>query len=1027
MSITIDGLVTGFDTTTLIEELLAIQRQPIKLVQAQVEDATAKKTAYLDVTANLLGLQQTANKLGSADLFANVNVTSADETVAVASGSTSLAPGSYYFQVAQLAHASQFASAGFASTDQSPIGAGTLAIDLGRGSLERATRLEELNGGDGIQRGRIRVTDRAGRTAIVDLTAALTVNDAIDAINNASGISVTARLATTGDAAPGRAIVIEDASGGTGTLAVGDVGGGRTALGLGIRASSATGVVQGGAILGMTETTRLSALNDGNGVDLAAGNDLLVTLKDGSSFSVDLGSARTVGDVCAAINAHAGITASLAADGIRLVIEDTSTAGGTTTIAEAGSGSTAHDLGIAGSFTTAARSGERVLGAINTTLLKELRGGTGIAAGAIQIVDRTGATAQVDLAGAETVADVLTAINAAGLGVEASLNRAGDGITLRDVSGGSGALSVAEVAGGTTAADLGILATAGVTGNELDGADAKFRYVSNSTRLNTLNGGAGIAAGSILITDSGGRSFKVNLAQEDTVGAVLRDINGAASAAGSDVVASINADGDGIMLASAGGSGAMRVDEVDGGTTARDLGLAGSAPAATPGVIDGSYERSIAISDTMTLQGLADAIDALDIGLTASVVNDGSADAPYRLYVTGGRSGELGRLTMHTTGTDAQFQTIAAAQDAVVLTGGGNPLLVRNSSNTFNDIVPGMTLTARSISTGPVEISVVRDDEKIADTIQTFVDDYNATLDKITELTRFDGETQKAALLVGDSTLRNITRLLSFAVSRPVTGSPNDANLSTQVGVRTGTKGKLVFSRSQFLEKLAADREDVEALFTAERKLDRDTKLAAFRNGGGVRQHGSGAEFTIHTRAGGTFTVDLAGATTVQGVINAINGAAGNSTVTAAIADDGRGFVLTDSAAGSGAFKVTALNSSPAFNDLGINKSADQPGGDTITGSAIDLTGDWGIGRRLYETLESLVNVDRGQLQLRADTMEKRITDLKERITGMEERITKEEERLRRQFAQLEVLMGEQQATLDRLNAAFGSLSKQSS
>ena len=56
----------------------------------------------------------------------------------------------------------------------------------------------------------------------------------------------------------------------------------------------------------------------------------------------------------------------------------------------------------------------------------------------------------------ETVADVIDAINATNIDVEARLNDAGTGILLFETVDGSGTLKVEELAGGTTAADLGL-------------------------------------------------------------------------------------------------------------------------------------------------------------------------------------------------------------------------------------------------------------------------------------------------------------------------------------------------------------------------------------------------------------------------------------------------------------------------------------------------------------------------------------------------------------------------------------------
>ncbi len=1032
--ISIDGLATGFDTSSIIEELLQYKQRPLQLVEAQIEVEQEKKAGYEELMAKLLWLQQTASNLGSEELFSSVNVTSSNESVLLASGTSDLSPGSYSFRVSQLASTSQFASTGFATRDDTPVGAGTLTIEFGGSALDRETKLEDLNGGEGVRRGVFQVTDRSGSTASVDISSALTVQDVLDAINSASGVSVTARIAETGDASPGEAIVIEDSSGGSGTLAVEDIGSGRAASDLGIDGSAAAALLEGSDIVNITEDTRLGFLNDGNGIRVQSGIDLAFTLKNGSSFTVDLSSAATVSDLLAAVNDNAGnegITLSIASDGNGFTVSDTSAVSGTTTISEEGSGVAGRDLGIVGSFTTESQAGSRVLAGMNTALLRELNGGSGVSAGSISVTDRAGTTTEIDLSAAETVQDVIELINtaaeSAGVAVEASLNSARDGLKIEDASGGTGDLIVAEVDAGRTASDLGILNADGIASSEFEGADLDLRYISENTRLDTLNGGKGIYEGSIRITDRNGTTFTVNLGQEETIKQVLTDINGAASVAGSDVTASINESGNGILLSAPSGTGTFKVEDIGGGTAAQDLGIAASVSA---GEIDGSFEHTVTITDSMTLEDVKNEIESLDVDLNVSIVNDGSANAPYRLFINGRNGGGLGGVLLHTTGTNLEFQQTAQARDAVVMVGedkGANPLIVRNATNSFDDVIPGLNLTALDTSDSTVRVSAATDDDKILDTIDKFVAAYNEIVDSINAKTAYNVETEEAGLFLGDSTMRSVLRELAFSITKAIPGNPADLNVAGHVGIELSTKGKLIFRRSELSEKLATDRALVESLFTAERELADDTKLSSFRNGEGVRSVNGQNDFTVTMRDGSSFTVDLDGVDTVEKLLEAINDADGNSTVTASIASGGHALKLTDTSEGGESFRVTALNASPAFNDLGINKSADRSGGGVITGYSVDVSGDWGLGRRLVENIEDMVNVDNGTLQLGSEGFGKRIEDLESRIESMEETIANEEERLRNEFAQLEVIMGQQQNMLAQLNAVLGGASSSSS
>ncbi|MFA7236079.1 MAG: hypothetical protein WC058_04365 [Phycisphaeraceae bacterium] len=115
------------------------------------------------------------------------------------------------------------------------------------------------------------------------------------------------------------------------------------------------------------------------------------------------------------------------------------------------------------------------------------------------------------------------------------------------------------------------------------------------------------------------------------------------------------------------------------------------------------------------------------------------------------------------------------------------------------------------------------------------------------------------------------------------------------------------------------------------RTLDTTTSLSDLNFGKGVETV-TGTDFRIHTHDGSDIDVDLANATTVQDVLAAIN-AAGGGSVTAALAADGNGIVLTDTTAGADAFTTSELNGSHTAEQLGLLANAGAGG--TITGSDV--------------------------------------------------------------------------------------------
>jgi flagellin-like hook-associated protein FlgL len=202
------------------------------------------------------------------------------------------------------------------------------------------------------------------------------------------------------------------------------------------------------------------------------------------------------------------------------------------------------------------------------TPLEGLREGEGISAGAVQITDRGGNTATVDLSTALTVGDVIDRLSgAAGVNVTAAINTAGTGITVTDDNAVAlRNLTIAEVGTGTTASDLGLLADrpGAVVGGPL------APLVSATTPLSALHGGRGATLTRLHIVN-GTTEAEVDLRTAQTVGEVLAAIN----ASGTNVTARINAAGTALEVRSQDAATVAIVTEVEGGTTATDLGIQG--------------------------------------------------------------------------------------------------------------------------------------------------------------------------------------------------------------------------------------------------------------------------------------------------------------------------------------------------------------------------------------------------------------------------------------------------------------------
>jgi flagellar hook-associated protein 2 len=219
------GLATGIDIQGTVQKLMQIESLPRDAIAARQKDLQAQQAAVTDLTALTVSVQLALQRLKKPDLFSGTVVTSSNPNVLTATTTSSVTPGQYQFVPARIAQSNHALSSGVAASDQE-LGGGAFSFRFG-GQIDTAANLGDLNGGAGVARGQIKVTDRSGQSATVDLRFAQTIADVVSAINTAAGINVSAR--TDGDH-----LVLEDRSGGTGSLRVQEVSGGTTAADLGV-------------------------------------------------------------------------------------------------------------------------------------------------------------------------------------------------------------------------------------------------------------------------------------------------------------------------------------------------------------------------------------------------------------------------------------------------------------------------------------------------------------------------------------------------------------------------------------------------------------------------------------------------------------------------------------------------------------------------------------------------------------------------------------------------------------------------
>lgn len=247
-----------------------------------------------------------------------------------------------------------------------------------------------------------------------------------------------------------------------------------------------------------------------------------------------------------------------------------------------------------------------------------------------------------------------------------------------------------------------------------------------------------------------------------------------------------------------------------------------------------------------TLQGLANAINDSDAGVSAGVIDTGNG---FQLVLSADETGTANAVSISVSGdsggtdTDNQglsrfafnsgldagtgLQETIAASDAVMKING---VEVTRSTNNFENVIDGLTFDITE--TGSSIIKVQQDFGAVADRVQGFVDKFNALQSTIDNLAGFNAEAGVGSLLTGDSTVRSIQNQLRQVLTRVVPGLENSSVRSlADVGITTNFEtGGLQFDRTKFEAQLKNNPDDVTALF-AEQGRTTDSQVEFVRSG----------------------------------------------------------------------------------------------------------------------------------------------------------------------------------------------------
>ncbi len=405
---------------------------------------------------------------------------------------------------------------------------------------------------------------------------------------------------------------------------------------------------------------------------------------------------------------------------------------------------------------------------------------------------------------------------------------------------------------------------------------------------------------------------------------------------------------------------------------------------------------------------------------------------------------------------------------------------VSRSSNTFEDVIEGVTLTAKKVDVDAQTIKVSNSNFSVQGKVKEFIDSYNRLVEGIDSLTSFNTDTQQCSILFGDSTVTQIISSLRSHLTAAIPGSSEFSNLSS-IGIKVGQDGKFSLDGAAFNDALNDDLDAVSRLFvrsinsanssvkfldatanttvgTYDLNVTQAAEQAAITGtqvvgGGGI----TAAERLVITHNESATIVTLAAGSTLSQIIDQLNTAFTDNGLAAQASDDGGKLRISATAYGSS--EEIGISSDQADSDpnqlgIGTTKLTDTGedvagtiNGQSVTGTGRELTGpalslaeglrleisatapfstkvtfNKGLSASVIETIDNLTDSTSGLFAARESSFNAQIAQFDQRIEDLGHRLDIKEAGLRKKFVALEIKISTLQAQGNFLLSQLSSL-----
>ncbi len=274
--------------------------------------------------------------------------------------------------------------------------------------------------------------------------------------------------------------------------------------------------------------------------------------------------------------------------------------------------------------------------------------------------------------------------------------------------------------------------------------------------------------------------------------------------------------------------------------------------------------KSLTVLNTDTLESLKDKINALDYGVTASVLGAGDGTFTLVLKSQDGKENALritatespsgsGLASIDNTTTNASKQKLAGTDASFTVDG----ISLTRSSNSITDLFTGYNLNLLSSTTvngtdTPANLIGSVDTSSATTNLQSFITAVNDARGLLNEKTFRGSLTDEAGDLSDDPVIKSIQKQLNSLTSTQLTGFGANGVYLSNLGVRTEKDGLLSLNTTVLENELKNNPTSLDAIFNS---MYSSSSSLLTASGGSVKAPLAGSyAFAMTAYVAGAFT-----------------------------------------------------------------------------------------------------------------------------------------------------------------------------